>query len=132
MHIFCYIASNFFELFMQFSLLFETYTYSLTSMLRSSVFPVIEGVSYFAIFYFASKVQQKDTKLRNRVKDIAFRLQLSELNKSYGYIFTEFIYSRRIIIFTACGMFDLSKRVLLASTGILISFNLLILQLTMF
>lgn len=132
MQMFCLTTNYFFYVFLLFSKYLGSYSYSPTAILKSSASNVVHAASYFGIIYFASRVHQQDSRLKERVENIAFQLQLSKVSKTDGYILKEFICSRRPLIFTACGMFNFTKDFLLASTGILITYNLLFLQLDMY
>ncbi|GBO00108.1 hypothetical protein AVEN_265419-1 [Araneus ventricosus] len=85
--------------------------------------------SFFCMAYSAGGVYEKDQKLRKTIKEISFSLRCSEGTKRDGKLLLEFIRSREKLIFTGNGVFAFTKSFLLSSAGVLISYNLLLLQL---
>ncbi|GBN28591.1 hypothetical protein AVEN_185114-1 [Araneus ventricosus] len=89
----------------------------------------LQGVSFFVVIFFAAQVHEEDEELRHEVKDIAFQLKnLKGTEESYEALFL-FLESKRPLALTASGLFQFKKNLLLSSAGILITYNLLILQL---
>lgn len=129
MQIFWLNSANFFILFIHFSRFLGMYTYRPSLAVQSTWFPFLQGWFYFSIIYCASKVHQQDLNLRKLVLNVIFQLRISEPNQECRRLLTDLIKSRKILIFSAFGMFDFTKGFLLTSLGVLISYNLLFLQL---
>lgn len=127
--VFWLCSSHFLLLFRLFSKLLFVYTYIPITLVNDSVVPVLQSLCFFAISYSASEVSHQDGVVRERAEDAAFRMELAKDTKDCGEILAKFVRSRKPLIFSACGMFDFTKGFLLASSGVLISYNLLILQL---
>ncbi|GIY58700.1 uncharacterized protein CDAR_416071 [Caerostris darwini] len=85
-------------------------------------------VSFFSIIYFGSKVREADEEMRDTAKDVAFALSLSKETEEISKILFRFIESKRPLVLTAWGVFQFSKGFLFTSAGVLITYNLLILQ----
>lgn len=127
--VFWLCSSHFLLLFRLFSKLLFVYTYIPITLVNDSVVPVLQSLCFFAISYSASEVSCQDGVVRERAEDAAFRMELAKDTKDCGEILAKFVRSKKPLIFSACGMFDFTKGFLLASSGVLISYNLLILQL---
>ncbi|KAG8189605.1 hypothetical protein JTE90_018961 [Oedothorax gibbosus] len=123
------VALHFTMVFIQFSKLFRFHPYSASIYIENSLYPVLNTVSFFAIIYFASEVHRQDGVLRRKAKDVVFRMWLQKGTRKKSEVLRRFINSKRTIVFSACGMFNFERQVLIHSLGILCSYNLLILQL---
>ncbi|GBN22764.1 hypothetical protein AVEN_182049-1 [Araneus ventricosus] len=102
------------------SVVYNTENYSLTSL---------QNISFFLIIYFASKVNSEDVEMREAVKNIAFQLSLVKEYKECSDLQLRFIQSKRELVLTAWGVFRFTRNFLFTSAGVLITYNLLILQL---
>ncbi|GBN28586.1 hypothetical protein AVEN_185110-1 [Araneus ventricosus] len=130
LQIFWLISSLFTSLFVLFSatLRFNSSS-SLIVDLEYIIFAALQGISFFVVIFFAAQVNEEDEELRHEVKDIAFQLkQWKRTEKSYETLFL-FLESKRPLALTASGLFQFKKNLLLTSAGILITYNLLMLQL---
>ncbi|GBM78271.1 hypothetical protein AVEN_245205-1 [Araneus ventricosus] len=95
----------------------------------NSVFGLLQSIAFFALTYFASHVSKADEELRKKVKDVAFRLSLQENTRAHSELLVRFMKSKWRLILTAWGVFQFKKSFLFASAGVVITYNLLILQL---
>lgn len=127
--VFWLVASHFVMVFIQFSKLFQFHPYSASIYIENSIYPFFLTVSFFAIVYFASEIHREDGVLRANAEDLAFRLWLSKGTQKRGALLRQFIRSKQSIVFTASGMFHFHRSILLSCLAILLSYNLLILQL---
>ncbi|KAG8186463.1 hypothetical protein JTE90_009222 [Oedothorax gibbosus] len=127
--VFWLCSSHFVLLFRLFSKLWLTDTYIPVTLVKDSVLPTLESLCFFAIAYFASEVNYCDLAVRDRAKDVAFRLELAKETKECGKVLSKFLKSKKVLMFSGWGMFDFTRGFLLASSGVLLSYNLLILQL---
>ncbi|GBN39184.1 hypothetical protein AVEN_15524-1 [Araneus ventricosus] len=95
----------------------------------NSVFGSLHSVAFFALPYFASEVSKADEELRDKVKDEFFRLTLRKSTKAGSELLGRFMKAKRHLVLTAWGVFQFKKGFLFASAGVVITYNLLILQL---
>ncbi|GBN34368.1 hypothetical protein AVEN_57897-1 [Araneus ventricosus] len=93
------------------------------------MFAPIVGFSLFSILFFASRINKEDDELRLRVKDVAFELSLRTETMDSSKLLLRFIESKQQLVFTAWSVFHFRKSFLFVCAGVLISYNLLILQL---
>ncbi|KAG8177794.1 hypothetical protein JTE90_017655 [Oedothorax gibbosus] len=129
MQVFWLSSSHFVMVFIQFSKILGFYTYSNSIFVENTVLAALQCVSFFAVTYFASEVHKQDKVLREIASDLGFRIRLSKGSRDFGDLLEQFLQSKEVVIFSALGIFDFTKGFLLSSTGVLISYNLLILQL---
>ncbi|GBN75136.1 hypothetical protein AVEN_90700-1 [Araneus ventricosus] len=90
------------------------------------IFNVLQGISFFAVIFYASQVENEDRKLRYEVKDFAFRIKET---KECSEMLLDFVSSKCHLVLTASGVIQFTKSLLLTSAGILVTYNLLVLQL---
>lgn len=125
-------SSHFVEIFASFSNLLGFHSNAhLVYIVEKIIITPLNLVSLFSIPYFASEVCREDEKLRKRAKEMSFYLRMSketEIEKS-GEFLMRFIKSKEKIMFSALGAFYFTRTFLLTSVGVLITYNLLILQL---
>ncbi|GIY58698.1 uncharacterized protein CDAR_416051 [Caerostris darwini] len=97
--------------------------------LENSVFATIDCISFFAIIFFASRIHREDEKVRDQVREVIFQLSLAKDSTESSKLLLRFIQSKRQLVLTAGGIFEFTKSFLFTSAGVLITYNLLILQL---
>ncbi|GBM97997.1 hypothetical protein AVEN_98533-1 [Araneus ventricosus] len=130
LQIFWIMASHFTVVFSILSKILGFYGYSDPAYnLENSAFTAFQGPSFFVIIFFASKVNSADEKLRRGAKSVAFQLSLKREHKECSELLDRFIQSKERIVLTAWGVFHFTRSFLFTSAGVLISYNLLILQL---
>lgn len=130
MQVFWLTASHFVMVFIQFSRVLGFYTYSGSVFVENSVLAGLQCASFFGVTYFAAGVHERDMAVRRAAEDCAFRLTAKGQGpRELGDLLERFLQSKGVVIFSALGIFDFTKGFLLSSTGVLISYNLLILQL---
>lgn len=96
--------------------------------MQAVIFTALSCVGYFIVAFSAAKVGKEDEILRKKVKRIAFELSLSNKTKMDGKVLLNFLNSREKLVLTAWSMFPFTTHFLLASIGILSTYNLLIIQ----
>lgn len=130
-HIFWLSSSNILIIFVQFSSFLGMYSYLSMNTMHGYFlsFSLVQSLSYFSTIYCASKVRERDLELRERVKNSIFLLRLSKQATESRKLLKEFIDSKQPLILSAGGIFKFTKGFLLQSIGLLITYNLLILQL---
>lgn len=130
LEVFCLFSIHFTVLFGVFAKVLGVNSYSgPVYNIVSTTFDVLHFFSFFAITFFASSVHRQDKALRDKSKDIAFRLSLSKDTEEYGELLSKFMESKQNLIFTAWSTFKFTRSFLFSSLGMLITYNLLILQL---
>ncbi|KAG8187383.1 hypothetical protein JTE90_016929 [Oedothorax gibbosus] len=122
------VTSNFIELFKLFSEFFgfnvSQYVYKVDIIISSS----LSSLSFFSIAIFASEVDSQDRDLRRVTKEVSFNLSVVEETRASGELLAKFMKSKEGLTLSACGLFQFTKSFLLASFGVLLTYNLLILQ----
>ncbi|GBO14989.1 hypothetical protein AVEN_77151-1, partial [Araneus ventricosus] len=130
LQIFWLLSSHFTIIFILISTFFNFYGFSVSILdVEHSIFSVIQGISFFAVIFYASQVESEDRKLRYEVKDFAFRLKLLTETKECSETLLDFVNSRCRLVLTASGVIQFTKSLLLTSAGFLVTYNLLVLQL---
>ncbi|GBM97992.1 hypothetical protein AVEN_98530-1 [Araneus ventricosus] len=130
LQIFWLLSSHFTIIFVLISTFFGFYNFSVSILdVENSTFSVLQGISFFAVMFYASQVESEDRKLRNEVKDLAFRLKLSTETKECSETLLDFINSKCHQALTASDVVQFRKSLLLTSAGFLVTYNLLVLQL---
>lgn len=120
-------ACHFIVVFIQVAKVLHFRRFYPSVFIEKTSFPILHTISFFAITYFAGKVHEKDQMLRHRVQDLAFHLESSKSSMKYGRILNQFIRSKEAVVFSACEIYNFKKSLLLASVGVVISYNLLVL-----
>ncbi|KAG8190601.1 hypothetical protein JTE90_017866 [Oedothorax gibbosus] len=96
--------------------------------IENTSFEILHCVSFFCITYFAARVHEKDKLLRRAVESNAFRLWTSKDSRRCGRVLSQFIRSKKPIVFSAFDIYNFKKSLLLASAAVAVSYNLLVLQ----
>ncbi|GBM71517.1 hypothetical protein AVEN_266882-1 [Araneus ventricosus] len=97
--------------------------------LNGIVFGTLNFVAFFATSHFAAAVSREDSMIRKRMKSVAFNLSVTKDTKGQGELLRRFIQSKTEIVLTAGGVMNFSRGFLLTSAGVLITYNLLLVQL---
>ncbi|GIY58702.1 uncharacterized protein CDAR_416091 [Caerostris darwini] len=97
--------------------------------IEKAIYTISNLISFFGLTYFASEVSREDKRLRVIIKDIEFKLSSSKETQDQGNMLHKFIKSKEIIVFSAWGVFDFTRELLLTSTGVFMTYNLLLIQL---
>ncbi|KAF8773209.1 hypothetical protein HNY73_015889 [Argiope bruennichi] len=97
--------------------------------LETSIYGLLQCLAFFGLTYFASLVSEADERLEQKANDVAFRLSLRSNTKAHSELLLRFIKSKSRLVLTAWGVFYFKKKILFASAGVVITYNLLILQL---
>ncbi|GBM61919.1 hypothetical protein AVEN_69575-1 [Araneus ventricosus] len=123
-------CANFSDIFavVSYALGFSDYPDALV-ILSVMVFGTLNFVSFFATSYFAAEVSREDEKIRKRIKTVAFNSSVKKDNKVQGDLLQSFLQSKAEIVLSAGGVMNFSRGFLLTSAGVLISYNLLLIQL---
>lgn len=125
-------SSHFVEIFASFSNLLGFHSsVNPVYIVERIVITSLNLAALFSVPYFASEVCREDEKLRKRARETSFFLRMSketEIEKS-GEFLTRFMKSKEKIMFSALGAFYFTRTFLLTSAGVLITYNLLVLQL---
>ncbi|GIY58701.1 uncharacterized protein CDAR_416081 [Caerostris darwini] len=122
--------SNFTEVFAVFSTTLRYYDYWADIYgIEKAIFTTSNLISFFGITYFASEVSREDKRLRAIIKEIEFKLSSSKETQNQGNILHKFIESKESIVFSAWGVFHFTRELLLTSTGVFMTYNLLVIQL---
>ncbi|GIY58699.1 uncharacterized protein CDAR_416061 [Caerostris darwini] len=130
MEIFWLMASHFIIVFAMLSKVLGFFGYfDLILDIENTIFFFLDTISLFSIIFFASRVNKEDERIRDKVKDIAFHLSLVKETKETSKLLIRYIQSKRHLVLTAWGIFQFKKNFLFTSVGVLITYNLLILQL---
>ncbi|GBN77677.1 hypothetical protein AVEN_161884-1 [Araneus ventricosus] len=128
--IFWLLSSLFTSLFVLFSATLRFNSSSpLIADLEYIIFAALQGISFFVVILFAAQVNEEDEELRHEVKDVTFQLKRWIRTEENYEALLLFLESKRPLALTASGLFQFKKNLLLTSAGILITYNLLILQL---
>ncbi|KAG8187385.1 hypothetical protein JTE90_016931 [Oedothorax gibbosus] len=120
--------SNFIELFQLFSV-FLGFSVNQFVYKVELVASCLSSFSFFSIAIFASQVDSQDKVLRRATKEASFNLRVYEETRARGELLVKFMKSKEALSLSACGMFQLNRSVLFTSFGVLLTYNLLILQL---
>ncbi|KAG8190373.1 hypothetical protein JTE90_022017 [Oedothorax gibbosus] len=96
---------------------------------ENNAFNALQSMSFFVVMVVASRVKQRDQEVRIKVKELAYQLRLSSNTIEYGNSLHMFMDSKEPLILTACGIFKFTQSFFFKSIGILIIYNLLLLQL---
>lgn len=121
-------VSNFIELFQLFSGILGLRRTSPIYNVENFASSFLSSISFFAIAVFASRVDTEYSVLRRVSKMAAFTLSLSKDTRSLGGLLSKFEKSRERLTLTACGLFRFTRSFLLTSSGAVLTYNLLILQ----
>lgn len=121
-------ASNFFELFSLFSRILGFTPVRQIYQVGNFVSSFLSSLSFLVIAVFASRVDTQDGVLRRVSKMAAFNLSLSKNTQPCGELLTRFMESRERLTLTAFGLFQFTRSFLLGSSGVLLTYNLLIVQ----
>ncbi|GBN76444.1 hypothetical protein AVEN_170553-1 [Araneus ventricosus] len=121
-------SANFSDVFaiFSFALGFSKHLNALLT-LNGIVFGTLNFVAFFATSYFAAEVSREDSMIRKRMKSVAFNLSVSKDTK--GHLLRRFIQSKTGIVLTAVGVMNFSRGFLLTYAGVLVTYNLLMVQL---
>nr|XP_015903969.2 uncharacterized protein LOC107436688 [Parasteatoda tepidariorum] len=129
-HVFCLIGANFFVFFLSFTQLVGfTSIFDMPQKTENFTILLVQGVLLFVIIYKAAKVGEEDRLVRKKVKDLVFFLLSSKETCHNGNFLSEFLNSKPNITLTAGGAFTFTKSLLFTTVGVIITYNLLILQL---
>ncbi|GBN04557.1 hypothetical protein AVEN_257151-1 [Araneus ventricosus] len=124
------MVSQFIVLFAMLSKILGFYGYfNVILDVENSVFASLQSISFLTIIFFASAVKREDEDLRNHVHHIGFQWSLAEETKECSKLLVRFIESKHHLVLTAGGIFHFTKSFLFSSIGVLITYNLLFLQL---
>ncbi|KAG8190190.1 hypothetical protein JTE90_011914 [Oedothorax gibbosus] len=96
---------------------------------ESNAFKALQSMSFFVVTVVASRVKQSDQAVRIKVKELAYQLRLSSNTIEYGNSLQMFMDSKEPLILTAWGIFKFTQSSFFNTIGILITYNLLLLQL---
>lgn len=127
-HVFWLISALLLTVFNQLSKMLSYYKFYPSLFIEETYFQVLGDMSVFLVPYFASKASEEDSKLRRKVKNIAFKMRLSKETELHGNVLSNIIHYKAAIVFTANGLFAFKKSFLLNSLGILLTYNILYLQ----
>ncbi|GBO40385.1 hypothetical protein AVEN_26606-1 [Araneus ventricosus] len=128
--IFWLMVSQFIVLFAILSKILGFYGYfNVILDVENSVFASLQSISFLTIIFFASAVKREDEDLRNQVHHIGFQWSLADETKECSKLLVRFIESKHHLVLTAWGIFQFTKSFLFSSIGVLITYNLLFLQL---
>ncbi|GBM61922.1 hypothetical protein AVEN_69577-1 [Araneus ventricosus] len=123
-------CANFSNLFVIVSLILGFNKYPNAGLtLNRIVFGMLSFVAFFAVSYCASEVSREDEKIRKRMKSVVFNLSVKKDTKKQGDLLQRFLQSKAEIVLSAGGVMNFSRGFLLTSSGVLISYNLLLVQL---
>ncbi|GBO17162.1 hypothetical protein AVEN_275268-1 [Araneus ventricosus] len=128
--VYCLCSSNFADIFTALLTVLGFYPHGDKFYVALKVISVVLNfTSFFAIAAFALGVSQENEKVRRKLEEIAFVLCATDETKKQGELFYRFIKLKKKLILSAWGVFSFSIGFLLTSTGVLITYNLLLLQL---
>lgn len=89
----------------------------------------IQPFLYIAMLLAASEVNNQDNLLRTAVKNWVFRLSIHHTTSGNSDMLSKFMYSKPVITFTAWKMFSFTRTFIVTSTGALLTYSLLVMQL---
>ncbi|GBN76441.1 hypothetical protein AVEN_170550-1 [Araneus ventricosus] len=97
--------------------------------LSGIVFGTLNFAAFFGTSYSAAEVSREDERIRKRIKSVAFNRYVQKDTKEQGDLLQRFVQSKAEIVLSAGGVMNFSRAFLLTSTGVLITYNLLLVQL---
>ncbi|GBO00581.1 hypothetical protein AVEN_133641-1 [Araneus ventricosus] len=123
-------SANFSDVFaaVSFALGFSKYPDAIVT-LKKIIFGTLNFVAFFATSYSAAEVSRKDERIRKRIKSVAFNRYVQKDTKEQGDLLQRFVQSKAEIVLSAGGVMNFSRGFLLTSAGVLITYNLLLVQL---
>lgn len=88
----------------------------------------LQNCLYTLSLFVAADIHARDSSLKSKIKDVAFRMSFSRGTLVYSDVLTRFVDSKEIITFTAWKMFSFTRTFIITSTGVFLTYSILILQ----